>query len=106
MKQPYHLKVYLKAYFSILMIVSTLLFLVFVQMEERRLGYSVLHMTKEHRKMMELKQKKELMFTQLTRPQNVERLASLRRELKKVKPEQVIQLTASQIAELSEGDLR
>lgn len=84
---------HLRAYLSVFMIVATLLVVVFMQMEERRLGYAVLHLTREHRKLSELKQKKELNYTKLTRPQYVEKLATLRRDMKKVRPEQVIQLS-------------
>lgn len=76
--------------------IGSMLSLVFLQMEERRLGYSVLLMNKEFRKLSEQRQRKDYQFQQLTRPQYVEKLASLRKELKKVKPEQVIHMTGAQ----------
>lgn len=83
----------LRTFLSIFIIISTLFGLVFIQMEERRLGYSVLVLNKEQRKLSEVKYKKEYSYNKRTRPQQVEKFARTRRDLKKVRPEQVIQLS-------------
>lgn len=82
-----------RTFLSIFIVISTLFGLVFMQMEERRLGYSVLVLNKDQRRLSEIKYKKEYTFNKLTRPQYVEKMARVRRELKKVRPEQVIQLS-------------
>ena len=53
----------LKPFISILFITTTLLGIVFVKMEERRISYSVLKLTKEHKKTIEIQKQKEIQFT-------------------------------------------
>ena len=49
----------LKPFLSLLFIITTLLGIVFIKMEERRLYYVVLKMTKEHKKVIEIQKQKE-----------------------------------------------
>ena len=83
----------LKPFLSIFLIVSSLLLVVFLKMEERRLGYSLLKLNHEHRQLLEEKRSKSVLLAKITRPQNVERLAQKRFTLKKVQASQIIHLT-------------
>ncbi len=83
----------LKPFFSVLFIVLTLIGLVFVKMEERRLSYIVLKLTKVHKRSVELQKQKEIVLAKLTRPQLLENLATQKLTLKRVLPSQIIHLT-------------
>lgn len=85
----------MKPFFSILLIIGTLFSLVFLQMEERRLGYAILKSTREQRQVIEEKRARTMMLAKITRPQNVERLAQSRFTLKKIQANQIIHLTGS-----------
>jgi len=86
----------MKPFFSILIIIGTLFALVFLQMEERRLGYAILKLTREQRQSIEEKRAKTMMLAKLTRPQHVEKLAQSRLTLRKVQAEQIIHLSGAQ----------
>src|SRR5437870_957779 len=83
----------LKPFISLLFIISTLLGIVFVKMEERRLSYVVLKMTQEHKKTIEIQKQKEIQLAKLTRPQLLESMALHRQNLKRATPSQIIHLT-------------
>ena len=74
----------------------TLFGLVFIKMEERRLSYVVLKLTKEHKKTIEMKKQKELVLAKLTRPQLLENVATRKLTLKRVMASQIIHLTPTQ----------
>jgi hypothetical protein len=82
----------LKPFFSILLIISTLFSIVFLQMEERRIGYSVLKLTRQHKKVLEEKRTKEISLAKVTRPQLLESVAQQKFTLKKVQANQIIHL--------------
>jgi hypothetical protein len=86
----------LRPFLSVLFIIMTLFGLVFIKMEERRLSYVVLKLSKELKKSIEIKKQKELVLAKLTRPQLLENVATQKLTLKRVKPEQIIQLTPTQ----------
>lgn len=86
----------LKPFFSVMIIVASLLALVFLQMEERRMGYEILKLTREQRRLVEEKRIKEMKLAKMTRPQQVEKLASSRLTLRKVQASQIIHLSGSQ----------
>jgi len=88
----------LKPFFSILFIIGTLFSLVFLQMEERRLGYAILKSTREQRQIVEEKRERAVKLAKFTRPQNVERMAQSRFTLKKIQANQIIHLTGSSTA--------
>jgi hypothetical protein len=88
----------LKPFFSILLIIGTLFTLVFLQMEERRLGYAILKSTREQRQILEEKRERSMQLAKITRPQHVEQLAQSRFTLKKVQANQIIHLTGAQLA--------
>lgn len=71
---------------------------VFLQMEERRIGYSILKLNKEHRKVIEAKRVKTMQLAKLTRPQHIERVAESKLTLRKMQSSQIIHLTGSAFA--------
>lgn len=83
----------LKPFFSILLIIATLFSIVFLQMEERRMGYSVLKLTREHKKVTEEKRVKEIALAKVTRPQLLDSVAQQKFTLKKVQANQIIHLS-------------
>jgi len=86
----------LRPFLSLLFIIITLLGLVFIKMEERRLSYVVLKMTKEHKRVIEIQKQKELSLAKLTRPQLLENLALRQATLKRVTAAQIIHLTSAE----------
>lgn len=83
----------LKPFFSIVLIIFTLFSIVFLQMEERRVGYSVLKLTREYKRIWEEKRVKEIALAKVTRPQLLESMAQEKFTLKKVQASQIIHLT-------------
>lgn len=86
----------LKPFLSLLFVISTLFGLVFIKMEERRLSYIVLKVTKEHKKNVEIKKQKELELAKLTRPQHLQDVATQKLTLKRITASQIIHLTPTQ----------
>ncbi len=86
----------LKPFVSVVFIISTLFFLVFLQMEERRMGYEILKVTRVQKKMMEERRIKEMQLAKLTRPQQVERMATSKLTLRKIQASQIIHLSGAQ----------
>lgn len=95
---------HLKPFFSILIIVGTLFAIVFLQMEERRMGYSVLKLSREHKQVWEQKRVKEIALAKVTRPQLLDSVAQEKFTLKKIKSEQIIHLRDSEPSDVS-GEL-
>lgn len=87
----------LKPFLSLLFIITTLLSLVFIKMEERRLSYVVLKTTKEHKRVIEIQKQKEISLAKLTRPQLLENLAAKSLTLKRVTASQIIHLTSLEL---------
>lgn len=85
----------LKPFLSLLFIITTLLAIVFVKMEERRLSYVVLKMTKEHKRVIEIQKQKEISLARLTRPQLFESMATKKLTMKRVTAAQIIHLTSA-----------
>lgn len=86
----------LKPFLSLLFIITTLLGIVFIKMEERRLSYVVLKMTKEHKKAIEIQKQKEISLAKLTRPQLLENLATKKLTMKRVTAAQIIHLSSAE----------
>jgi hypothetical protein len=82
----------LKPFLSVFFIISSLFIVVFSKMEERRLGYSVLKLTREQRVVIEEKRIKSVALAKQIRPQHVERVAQDRFTLKKIQNNQIIHL--------------
>lgn len=88
----------MKPFVSILFIIGTLFSLVFLQMEERRLGYAILKLTREQRQIVEEMRAKSMQLAKITRPQHVERMAQSRLTLQKVQANQIIHLSGAQLS--------
>lgn len=82
----------IKPFFSVLIIISSLFAIVFLQMEERRIGYQVLKLTREYKKSAEFKRNKEIYLAKITRPQLLENVAQNQFTLKKIQSNQIIHL--------------
>lgn len=80
---------------SLFFITLTLLLIVFLQMEERRIGYQILRDTKEFKRFAVEFREKEIAFAKVTRPQLLESLAQRKFTLKKLQSNQVIHLTGA-----------
>ncbi|MFN9066757.1 MAG: histidine kinase [Bdellovibrionales bacterium] len=61
---------------SVFLIILTLFSVVFLQMEERRLGYGLLKINQEARKSAERKKELEIQLARLTQPEVLENLAA------------------------------
>lgn len=77
---------------SVTMIVGTLLFLVFLQMEERRLGYGVLKLSRIYKEKLDEKHYQEIHLARSLRLEKMEALASRKLTLHRVVGDQVIHL--------------
>lgn len=93
-----------KPVISVSMIIMTLFAVVFLQMEERRLGYSLLKINREYRKISEVKKTKEIQLAKVTRPQWVEKMAASKFTLKRAESHQII-LLPGVVANLDEAGL-
>lgn len=85
----------LRPFFSVLLVIFTLFSIVFLQMEERRMGYSVLKLTREIKKVNEDKRTREIQLAKITRPQLLDRVAQSKFTLKKVQANQIIHLSGA-----------
>jgi hypothetical protein len=83
----------LKPFCSVLVIIITLFTIVFLQMEERRLGYSVLKLTRDYKKANEEKRSHEVLLAKITRPQLLDHMGQSKFTLKKVQANQIIHLS-------------
>lgn len=86
----------LKPFLSVLIIISTLFGLVFLQMEERRRGYELLRLNREQRAVVEERRERSMQLAKITRPQYVEHVAQSRLTLRKLQSKQIIHLTGAQ----------
>lgn len=80
---------------SVLSVIATLLFLVFLQMEERRLGYGVLKLSRIYKEKLEEKRLKEIQLARSLRLEVMESLAARKLTLRRAQSEQVIHLNES-----------
>lgn len=83
---------------SVLMIVLTLFTVVFFKMEMRRVGYSVLKLTREERKIRDHARLQMIQLAKITRPERLQAVAQNRLTLRKAESGQIIQMTARGIA--------
>lgn len=95
----------LKPFLSVLIIIATLFSIVFLQMEERRMGYSVLKLTREFKKVQEEKRVKEITLAKVTRPQLLESMAQQKFTLKKIQANQIIHLSGTVETPSSKKDM-
>lgn len=83
----------LKPFLSILIVIFTLFGVVFVKMEERRLGYLMLKQNREYRKLRDLNRRQVMEYAKVTRPERVRELALTRLTMNDPRSGQIIQLT-------------
>lgn len=72
-------------------------------MEERRLGYSVLKLSREFKKIHEEKHVKEVQLVKITRPQLLEHMAQSKFTLKKIQADQIIHLSGGSSESIPES---
>ena len=96
----------LKPFLSIVVMISTLFALVFLQMEERRIGYEILKLNHEQKHLIEDRRLKEMHLAKVTRPQQMEKLAVSRLTLRKIQASQIIHLSGPQPIFKSEPERR
>lgn len=94
----------LKPFLSVIILISTLFGLVFLQMEERRMGYELLKLTREQRHLVEERRVMEMQLAKQTRPQQLEKAAARQLTLRKVQASQIIHLSGSQPTFRSESE--
>lgn len=67
-------------------------------MEVRRMGYSVLKLTREERRMRDTERQQTIQLAKITRPERLQAFAEARLTLKKAEAGQIIQMTERGIA--------
>lgn len=95
----------LKPFASVLIIISTLFAIVFLQMEERRVGYGVLKLTREYKKASEDRRSKEIQLAKVTRPQLLDQIAKNKLTLKKIESKQIVHLSDVRAPEATPQEL-
>lgn len=83
---------------SLAIIVASLFSVVFCKMEMRRMGYSVLKLTREERKMRDHSRQQMIQLARITRPERLQAVAQARLTLKRAESGQIIQMTHHGIA--------
>ncbi|MEK6773730.1 MAG: histidine kinase [Bdellovibrionota bacterium] len=83
----------LKPLLSVLIIIISFFSLAFFQMEERRLGYNLLKLNRDHRESLEQKRSLEVQLAKITKPQLLNQVAQSRLTLKKLQSNQIIHLS-------------
>jgi len=83
---------------SILIFVACLFCVVFCKMEVRRMGYSVLKLSREERQMRDQERLQLLQLAKITRPERLQEVAQHRLTLKKPGSGQIIQMTEQGVA--------
>lgn len=89
----------IKPLVSILMLFSTLLVIVFLQMEERRQGYMLIKTNKEYKREIEEKRRKSVQYAKSIRPQQLQKVAE-DGTLKKVEIKQIIQMNGNETTQV------
>ncbi len=85
-------------FISLGVVVICLFAVVFCKMEVRRMGYSVLKLTREERRMRDTERQQMIQLAKITRPERLQSIASARLTLKKAEAGQIIQMTERGIA--------
>ena len=95
----------LKPFLSVIFFILSMFVVVFFQMEERRLSYSLYKLNREYKNELEEKRKQSIQLAKLTRPQNVENIAQNKMDLKKVQKSQIIHLSGADIIKKSKEEM-
>jgi hypothetical protein len=85
-------------FLSVLIIIATLFGVVFCKMEVRRMGYSVLKISRDERKSRDHQRHREIVLARVTRPDRLQTVAQNRLTLKRAETGQIIQMTDRGIA--------
>jgi len=87
----------LKPFLSVSIIIFTLLAIVFLKMEVRRAGYSLLKDSRQYKVLVEQKRAQEMVLAQLVRPERIETVAQKQLSLQKAQKGQIVQIAGSHI---------
>lgn len=85
-------------FISVGIIVMSLFMIVFCKMEMRRIGYSVLKLTRDARQMRDHERLQMIQLAKITRPERLQAVAQNRLTLKKAESGQIIQMTEQGVA--------
>jgi cell division protein FtsL len=93
----------LKPFLSLLFVILSLFLVVFLQMEERRIGYSVLKLNSEYKRVSEVRRNRETQLAHLSRPQRLDQMAQAKLTLKRTQASQIIYLPGLSVSEAASG---
>ncbi|MEQ1875179.1 MAG: hypothetical protein ABL958_00945 [Bdellovibrionia bacterium] len=85
----------LRPFFSVVLIIITMLTVVFFKMEVRRVGYSLLRISRAEKAAADENRVQNIAFSRLTRPGRIENLAQTRLALTKAGQGQVLQVAGN-----------
>ncbi len=88
----------LRPFFSIMMIILSLLTIVFIKIEVRRLNYSILRKNRQHQVLMNRYHKNLMSYLEMTRGARLNRLARSQLTLDHAQKGQVILIVGGDIA--------
>ena len=88
----------LRPFISTGVIIIALFTLVFFKMEVRRVGYSVLKLARQERRLRDAHREQIVQLAKITRPERLQSVAQSRLTLKKAESGQIIQMTDTGIA--------
>lgn len=86
-----------RPFFSVLIVIFTMLTVVFSKMEVRRLGYSLLKDSRTLKTMQETKRLHQMKLATLTHPERIESFAQKRLALKRAEKGQIVQISGERI---------
>ena len=89
---------HMKPFASVLIAIVSMLLLVFVKMEVRRINYSLLKLDQQLSQLKDERRQATLQYTQLTRPHRVREYAISQLTLNEVQAGQIIHLVGERIA--------
>ena len=85
-------------FISVAILALALFFLAFSKMEVRRLGYSVLKLSREERSLLDLERDGIIRLAKSTRPERMALVAESRLTLRRAEKGQIIQMTENGVA--------
>jgi cell division protein FtsL len=89
-----------KPFLSVFILISIIFSVVFVKMENRRLGYELLKVARVKKSVESQMRDRQMALAKLTRPDRVESLAQELLDLKKIESKQVIPMMSRQLSRL------
>ncbi len=91
-------QVQIKPFISVVIIIMTMFFLVFVKMEVRRLSYSVLHISQKEKLVKDKYRYKTIQLAQIMRTERIKHYAEIHLALNEPQKGQIIHFTGDRIA--------